>query len=79
MAHDQHLLDRYLSAGPTDVETARAAVAPYRNMTPQERLEALAALLGEMDAILAGRLPVRSPEDLELWRHWKDPLLGCPR
>ncbi len=79
MIEDQHLLDRYLAARPSDVDTARAAVAPFRDMTPRARIDALVMLLCEMDAILAGRPPFRSPDDIDLWRHWKDPSLGCPR
>lgn len=70
------LLDRYLASIPTDEETARRAVRPYAGMSGEERLRALADLLGEMDILLGGRLPIRSPDDEQFWRHWKDPTHG---
>jgi len=72
-------LDRYLRVTPTDEETARAAVRPYKGLTPRAKLEALAALLREMDALLAGRRPRVAPDDAEFWRHWTDPARGRPR
>lgn len=72
-------LSRYLDARPTDEETARAGVAAYRDLDAASRLEALTALLRGMDALLQGRKPVRSPDDVSFWRHWKDVSLGCPR
>jgi len=69
---------RYLEAAPTDEETARRAVDPYREMDVTARLDALADLLRGMDALLDGRLPVR-PSGEELWRRWGDPSRGRPR
>lgn len=40
---------------PIDEETARRAVEPYLDMTPEERLDVFASLLADMDA-LASRL-----------------------
>ena len=76
---DQPTVEEYLRARPTDEETAFEAVDRYRNLTPAQRIEALADLLASMDRILAGRKPLRSPEDEDFWRHWVDPSLGCPR
>ena len=70
---------RYLDAAPTDEETARRDVLPYRNLDTTARLEAMAALLRSMDTLLGGREPLRAPEDEEFWRHWRDPSLGRPR
>jgi hypothetical protein len=78
MAVEPTLAD-YLRRAPTDEESARRAVAPYRGLDSVARLEALASLLGAMDALLRGRRPVRSPDDRAFWRHWKDPSLGRPR
>ena len=72
------VLARYLRAAPTDEETARRSVEPYRALDTAARLEALTALLRGMDSILGGRRPARSPDDEEFWRHWKDPSLGRP-
>jgi hypothetical protein len=70
---------RYLAATPTDVETAHAAVAPYRDLDVEARLEAWTALQRSMDALLDGRTPVRSPDDIDFWKHWVDPSRGRPR
>ena len=72
-------LSRYLDARPSDEEAARACVAPYRDLDPVSRLEALTTLLRGMDSLLQGRQPVRSPDDVRFWRHWKDVSVGCPR
>lgn len=72
-------VSRYLDATPTDEETARAGVAPCRDLDAASRLQALTALLRGMDALLQGRQPLRSPDDVNFWRHWKDSLVGCPR
>ena len=72
-------LAHYLRCVPTDEQTARAAVRPYRDLGSIERLEALVSLLREMDALLAGRPPLRAPDDVEFWRHWMDPARGRPR
>jgi len=76
---DDERLERYLAATPTDVETARRAVEHTRRLSVAERMEALRALLRDMDVLLAGRTPKRSPDDENFWRHWKDPSLGRPR
>jgi hypothetical protein len=72
-------LARYLRAAPTDEETARRAVAPYRHLDAEARLRALTDLLRGMDVLLAGRRPSRSPDDEAFWRHWKDASHGLPR
>ena len=53
----------YLSAAPSDEETARRAVEPYREMSTRERLAALTDLLRSTDVLLDGRMPARSPDD----------------
>jgi hypothetical protein len=63
---------------PTDEETARRSVAPYLDMTPEERLLVFASLLADMDVLLDGREPVEAPEDPPFWMRWKDPCLGRP-
>jgi len=70
---------RYLALAPGDAEWARRAVAPYAGMTPAERLRALAALNGWVDALLAGRAPERADGERPFWRHWRDADLGRPR
>jgi hypothetical protein len=72
-------VEEYLSRTPSDEETARRAVEPYRDMSVTERFAALAELLREMDALLAGRMPLRTPDDEDFWRHWVDPTRGRPR
>ena len=72
-------LARYLSAVPTDEETVRQAVRPYRELDTGARLDALRSILRDMDALLAGRLPLRSPDDAGFWWHWMDPGRGRPR
>jgi len=72
-------LEQYLRAAPTDVETAHAAVAPYRDMTVAERFEAFDSLQRAMDALLDGRMPMRAPDDEDFWKHWVDPSRGRPR
>lgn len=71
--------DEYARAVPTDEETARRAVEPCRDMTPQQRWEAFAALLREMEGLLDGREPWRGDDDGPFWRYWVDPLHGRPR
>lgn len=72
-------LEQYLQVVPTDEASAQAAVRPYRALDPKARLEALTALLREMDALLAGRRPRVAPEHTDFWRHWTDPTRGRPR
>jgi hypothetical protein len=72
-------LARYLRAVPTDEEAAREAVRRFASLDADARVEALVALLRGMDALLAGRPPLRSPDDEAFWRHWLDPSLGRPR
>lgn len=69
----------YLAAAPDDAAWAGRAVAPYARMTPAERLRALAALNGWVDALLAGRLPETGDGERPFWMHWKDASLGRPR
>jgi hypothetical protein len=69
----------YEALSPDDAEWARRAVAPYGSMSPSERLRALAALNGWMDALLAGRPPEREDGERPFWMHWQDPSLGRPR
>jgi len=76
---DDPTLEQYLGVRPTDEETARKAVRPYRTMDAAARLDALVVLLRGMDLLLAGRRPVTSPDDAAFWRHWSDPSHGCPR
>lgn len=70
--------DRAPPRVPTDVETAERAVADYRAMTPQERLEVFRWLLAGMDDLLDGREPFRFEDDPPFWQRWKDPSLGRP-
>ena len=70
--------EEYLAKVPTDRESAERAVAPYRDMTPAERFEALAKLLEEVAAILGDREPAGDGEPFPFWRHWMDPSLGRP-
>ena len=72
------ILTGYLGATPSDEETARRTVEPYRDLDPGARLEALATLLRGMDTLLGGRTPFRAPDDVAFWRHWKDPFHGGP-
>lgn len=72
-------LRRYLDSRPSDEEAARARVAAYRGLDVAARLEALTALLWDMDVLLRGRRPLRAPDDTAFWKHWKDPSVGRPR
>jgi hypothetical protein len=47
----------YEALAPDDVEWVRRAAVPGAGMTPAERLWALTALNGWMDALLEGRPP----------------------
>lgn len=78
MPMDETLAD-WLRAAPTDEETARRAVEPYRHLDVVARLAAPADILRSMDVLLAGRRPVRSPDDVDFWRLGKDPDPGRPR
>ena len=68
----------YLARAPGDVESAERAVAPYRDMTPDERWLALAELLREVDQLLGGRPPAPKEDEEPLWRLGMDPSLGRP-
>ncbi len=68
----------YLTMVPTDWESARKAVAPYRDMTPAECFVELGALLAELETILGDRNPAGDGEPHPFWRHWMDPSLGRP-
>lgn len=72
-------VSRYESLAPGDAEWARRAVEPYAAMSPAERLRALAALNGWVDALLSGRAPEREDGERPFWMHWKDPSLGRTR
>ncbi|MCK6479843.1 MAG: hypothetical protein L6R43_06765 [Planctomycetes bacterium] len=69
----------WCALAPTDAEWARRAVEPYASMTVEERMRALSALNGWIDAMLAGRLPETEDGEHPFWMHWKDPALGRPR
>ena len=69
-------MSEYLANTPTDVESARAAVEPYRNMTPAERWEALEELLKAVEGFLGDRPLLRPDEDPPFWMRWKDPSIG---
>lgn len=72
-------VDEYLRRRPSEAASVRAAIAPYRKMTSEERYEAFRRLLQEMDALLDGP-PRRTRDEEEFWRHWKDPFYGkAPR
>jgi len=66
----------YLAKTPTDVESARAAVEPYRDMTPAQRWEALEELLKAVEGFLGDRPVLRPAEDPPFWMRWKDPSIG---
>ena len=66
----------YLARTPTDAESARAAVEPYRNMTPSQRWEAMEELLKALEGFLGERELVRPEEDPPFWMRWKDPSVG---
>ncbi len=59
---------------PSELETLRAHVAGYRDMDTQARIDALTSIQRTMDALLAGRTPIRTREDADFWRWWVDPL-----
>jgi len=66
----------YCALAPTDAEWAERAVAPYRDMTVEKRMQALSVLNGWVDAMLAGRMPEREDGEHPFWMHWKDPMLA---
>ncbi len=70
---------RYMALAPDDATWARAAVEPYATMTPEERLDALAALNGWMDFLLAGRPPETEDGERPFWMLWRNPGLGRAR
>jgi hypothetical protein len=69
----------WLALAPSAEESAERDVAPYRDLTPQERWEVFESLLRDMDVLLAGRMPVEIDDDPPFWRRWGDPPLGRPR
>lgn len=68
-----------LSRDPKDAEWARRVVAPFRNMTPCERLQAQSVLNRWAEELLDGRTPEREDGELPFWMLWKDPLRARPR
>ncbi len=61
---------------PSEAETAEEMVRPFRDMTPDHRLRAQAALVRALLAF-AGDRPILRDDDYDpLWPRWKDPLLG---
>ena len=69
----------YMALAPDDAAWARRAVEPYTAMTPWERLQALAVLNSQVDAMLRGRLPETEDGEGPFWKRWKDPLHGRTR
>ncbi|MCU0725904.1 MAG: hypothetical protein MUE73_08970 [Planctomycetes bacterium] len=69
----------WMALAPSDAEQASRAVAPYADMTPAERLRALAALNGWLDAILGSRLPSRADGEAPFWMFWKGLARGRAR
>ena len=72
-------VSEYLARTPTNKESARAAVEPYRDMTPAQRWQALEDLLKAVQGFLGDREPLRPKEDPPFWMRWKDPSVGRPR
>jgi hypothetical protein len=70
---------RFIEMAPSDTAWAQAAVRPYRDMTPGERLQELARLNAVMDTLLAGREPEREDGEMPFWRLWRGENLGLPR
>ncbi len=70
---------RWIASLPSAEESARAEVAPFLDMTPEERLQIWAKLQRSMDEFVRLHPPVDDPADREFWRHWRDPMHGRPR
>ena len=69
----------WLARRPSDVDSVREEVEPFRHLTPDERLEWFVKLQKSMDAFVRLRGPARDIEDDDFWRRWRDPLHGLPR
>ena len=67
-------LAEYLARAPSNVETARRAVEPYRRLTPDERWKAFLELQREVELLLNGRSLWRDDAETLLWRHWMDSM-----
>jgi len=64
---------------PSEAESAITDVAPFLDMTPDERLRHLAALVRAL-AAFAGDRPIVCDDDLDpFWRRWKDGRAGGGR
>jgi hypothetical protein len=77
--HPERSVAEWIALAPSDAEQARRAVAPYADMTPTERLRALAALNGWLDAVLGGRLPERADGEGPFWMYWRGLVHGRAR
>lgn len=69
---------RWVASLPSATECARAEVEPFLRMTIAERLAVFEALQREVDRMLAGRMPVRDPQDDDFAARWRDPAVGRP-
>ena len=68
--------DAWLEILPSEEESIEAYVAPFRTMSPAERLAVQGDLVRALLAI-AGEQPILHDEDVDpLWPRWKDPTLG---
>ena len=70
---------KWLARLPTAAECARNEVEPFLRMTVAERLAVFEQLQRDGDALLAGRMPVRDPQDDDFGERWRDPTVGRPR
>ena len=64
---------------PSAAESARAEVAPFLDMTVEERLAIWARLQRSMDAVVRLNPPIDDPAARDFWRHWRDPMYGRSR
>ena len=69
----------YMALAPDDAEWARRVVEPYADMTPWERLQALAVLNSWVDVMLDGRMPETENGDWPFWMYWKGLVHGSRR
>ena len=69
---------RWVASLPSAAECARAEVEPFLRMTIAERLAVFDELQREADRMLAGKMPVRDPQDDDFAARWRDPAVGRP-
>jgi hypothetical protein len=77
-SEDQPMLTvaEWLARRPTQAESVRDEVEPFRHMTPEERLEWFVKLQKSMDAFVRLQGPMPDPPEDDFVKRWRDCLNG---